>query len=110
MGKISLLHILIFTFLNKQGETKYSGPKRRATIPRIEPAFICYKCKIDYCRHMEVVMLLYMGSNNKSRSQWPRGLRHELFSLVRTLGSWVRILLKAWMSVCVHYLFVLFCV
>jgi hypothetical protein len=37
-----------------------------------------------------------------SRSQWPRGLRHELSSLPRTLGSWVRIPLKAWMSVCVY--------
>jgi hypothetical protein len=36
-----------------------------------------------------------------SRSRWPRGLRHELFSLARMLGSWVRIPLKAWMSVCV---------
>jgi hypothetical protein len=25
------------------------------------------------------------------RSQWPRGLRHELSSLALTLGSWVRI-------------------
>jgi hypothetical protein len=31
--------------------------------------------------------------------QWPRGLRHELSSLARTLGSWVRFPLKAWMSV-----------
>jgi hypothetical protein len=38
------------------------------------------------------------------RSRWPRGLRHELSSLARTLGSWVRILLKAWMSV---YAFIL---
>jgi hypothetical protein len=33
------------------------------------------------------------------RSQWPRGPNHELFSLAWTLGSWVRIPLKAWMSV-----------
>jgi hypothetical protein len=33
------------------------------------------------------------------RSQWPRGLRHELSSLTRTLGSWFRIPLEAWMSV-----------
>jgi hypothetical protein len=32
-----------------------------------------------------------------SRSQWPRCLRHELPSLALTLGSWVRIPLKAWM-------------
>jgi hypothetical protein len=47
---------------------------------------------------------------NKSRSQWPRSLRHELSSLARMLGSWVRILLKAWMSVCIYSVFVLFCV
>jgi hypothetical protein len=34
------------------------------------------------------------------RSQWPRRLRHERSSLARTLGSWVRIRLKTWMSVC----------
>jgi hypothetical protein len=27
----------------------------------------------------------------------PRGLRHEMSSLARTLGSWVLIPLKAWM-------------
>jgi hypothetical protein len=32
-----------------------------------------------------------------SRSQ-PRGLRQELSSLAKTLGSWVRIPFKAWMS------------
>jgi hypothetical protein len=38
------------------------------------------------------------------RSQWPRGLRHEPSSLARTLGSWIRIPLKAWMSVCAFIL------
>jgi hypothetical protein len=38
-------------------------------------------------------------SRNKCRSQWPRVLRHELSSLARTLGSCVRIPLKACMSV-----------
>jgi hypothetical protein len=33
------------------------------------------------------------------RSQWPRCLRYEQSSLSRTLGSWVRIPLKAWMFV-----------
>jgi hypothetical protein len=36
------------------------------------------------------------------RSQWPRRLRHEMSSLARTLGSWVWIPLKAWMSVCTY--------
>jgi hypothetical protein len=37
-------------------------------------------------------------------SQWPCGLRHELSSPSRMLGSWVRIPLKAWMSVCAFIL------
>jgi hypothetical protein len=36
------------------------------------------------------------------RQLCPRGLRHELFSSARTLGSWVQIPLKAWMSVFVY--------
>jgi hypothetical protein len=35
------------------------------------------------------------------RSQWARGLRHELSSLARTLGSWVRIPFRSWILVCV---------
>jgi hypothetical protein len=38
-----------------------------------------------------------------SRSQWPSGLRHELSLLARTLESWARIPLKAWMFVCVCF-------
>jgi hypothetical protein len=40
------------------------------------------------------------------RLQWPRGLRHELSSPARSLGSWVRIPLKAWMFVCAYSVFV----
>jgi hypothetical protein len=39
-----------------------------------------------------------------------RVVRHELSSLAGTLGSWVRILLTKWMSVCVYPVLVLFCV
>jgi hypothetical protein len=45
-----------------------------------------------------------------SRSQRLRGLRHEPSSSVRTLGSWVRIPLEAWMSVYFYSVFELFCV
>jgi hypothetical protein len=45
------------------------------------------------------VLLFYI-----CRSQWQCGLRHELSSLARMLGSWVRIPLDAWMSVCVFIL------
>jgi hypothetical protein len=43
------------------------------------------------------------------RSQWPRSLRHELSSPAQTLGSWARISLKAYMSMCFYSVFVLFC-
>jgi hypothetical protein len=42
------------------------------------------------------------------RSQRLRSLRHEPSSPARTLGSWVRIPLEAWLSVCVHSVFVFF--
>jgi hypothetical protein len=42
-----------------------------------------------------------------SRLQRPLGVRHELSSLARMLGPWVRIPLEAWMSVCVYSVFVL---
>jgi hypothetical protein len=39
--------------------------------------------------------------------KWPRSLRHELCSLARTLGSWVRIPLRAWMfGVCMRLFYV----
>jgi hypothetical protein len=52
----------------------------------------------------------YGSGPSDSRSQWPRGLRHELSSLARTLGSWVRIPVEAWMSVCVYSVCVVLCV
>jgi hypothetical protein len=50
------------------------------------------------------------GLHSRRRSKWWRGLRHELSSLIQTLGSWVRIPLKAWLSVCIYSVFVLSCV
>jgi hypothetical protein len=43
-------------------------------------------------------------------SQWQPLLMHEISSVPRALGSWFRISLNAWMSVCVYSMFVLFCV
>jgi hypothetical protein len=48
--------------------------------------------------------------NSLCRSQWPCGLRYELSSLARTLGSWVRIPLKASVSVCVYCVCDVLCV
>jgi hypothetical protein len=47
---------------------------------------------------------------NARRSQWLlRGLKHGLSSLTLTLGSWVRIPLKAWMSVRLFGVYVFLC-
>jgi hypothetical protein len=45
------------------------------------------------------------SKRHRRRSRWPRDL-----TLARTLGSCVRIPLKAWMFVCVYSVFVLSCV
>jgi hypothetical protein len=44
----------------------------------------------------------YNWLNIVRRSQWPRGVMHEMSSPARTLGSWVRIPLQAWMLFCIY--------
>jgi hypothetical protein len=44
---------------------------------------------------------------HEGQSQWSRGLRNEMSSPARMLGSWVRMPHEAWMSVCVYSVFVL---
>jgi hypothetical protein len=63
------------------------------------------------CR-LFVMLRLVIHRNQRAlgRSQWPRCLVHEMFSLALTLGSLVRIPLKAWLSVCIYCMFVLSCV
>jgi hypothetical protein len=53
-----------------------------------------------------VIVTIRSGLGWIGRSQWSRGQRLELSSLARTLGSWVRIPLKAWMSGCAFIFYV----
>jgi hypothetical protein len=57
--------------------------------------------------HNEELYYLYSSNIIRSRSQWPRGLRHEMSSPAQTPGSWVRIPLDAQMSVSVYSIFVM---
>jgi hypothetical protein len=67
-----------------------------------------YLLKFVYMKSFPHIVLFSLCIIFKSRSQWPSGLRHELSSLARTLGSWVRILLKGMdVCVCVYSVFVL---
>jgi hypothetical protein len=75
-----------------------SGPSLDSTPHYTQIKKINYSCSI------------FLPSISVFVNQRPRGLSHELSPLARTLGSWVRIPLKAWMFMCAFILFVLFCV
>jgi hypothetical protein len=69
--------------------------------------FLCMRRQVNKIMLWTYIFHRYIFQR---RSQWPRGLRHEPSTPARTLGSWVRIPLKAWMSVCFYSVFMLFCV
>jgi hypothetical protein len=66
-------------------------------------AIYCENCtkhvNTHYVGKMQSFFYIKAGGTYNYPSQWPRGLKHELSSLTRKLGSWVRIPLKTWMSV-----------
>jgi hypothetical protein len=71
-----------------------------------EQSCICVALDFCGCRNLfsfasQLYAVRYPRSlitdNCKSRWQWLWGLRHEMSSPARILGSWVRIPLKAWM-------------
>jgi hypothetical protein len=53
-------------------------------------------------------MKLIVNVTYYCRSQWPRGLGHELYLPARMLGLWVQIPHKVWMSA--FFIFVMSCV
>jgi hypothetical protein len=61
---------------------------------------VIFSLSFNLCSHNDVT----------AKHSGLRGLRHELSSLAQTLGSWVRIPLKAWMSVCAFILFLCYSV
>jgi hypothetical protein len=68
------------------------------------------KCEFTTDLSLPIIINIYSVVSKRSRSQWPRGLRHELSAPAQTLGSWVPIPLEAWISVCVYSVSVLSCV
>jgi hypothetical protein len=69
----------------------------------------CHKCYRDTNQlGYRVTVTLWLAVYRQSILA--RDVSHELSSPAKTLGSWVRIPLEAWMSVCVHSVFVLSCV
>jgi hypothetical protein len=88
-----LISLLLFC-QNKEGRLKITSIRHKKAIV-MRPAVFVHAMD-------NVSSIVVYG-----RSQWPRGVRHQLSSLARTLGSWVRIPLEAWMSVCVYSVFVL---
>jgi hypothetical protein len=86
----------------------YFPPKSQLTLSGLH-GIISYNCPLcegsafQYLKHWSICSFHHVNQPN-SRSQWPRGLRHEPSSFSRTLGSWIRIPLKEWMSVCAFIL------
>jgi hypothetical protein len=85
---------------------------------------------LDPCQHdlnnLQIITFIIYVLNDWSKAQfisvpqlfncllnadhsWPRGLMHELSSPLRTLGSWVWIPLKAWISVMCAFILSLCC-
>jgi hypothetical protein len=64
-------------------------------------------CFMTYGKSKVVNIFPWVTFNR--RSQWPRGLSQVLSSAARTLGLQVRILLGAWMCVCVSLCCVVLC-
>jgi hypothetical protein len=81
-----------------------------ARIPSVDTSTLWARVRCILCRQPNgrKILCIYVWIShrrmNTGRSRWPRGLRHEPSSLARKLGSWVRIALKAWVSVCVFIL------
>jgi hypothetical protein len=69
---------------------------------RKSPTFLLYQLPQALCTERK---FCHVRVGHIRRSQWPRGLSHELFA--RTLGSWVWIPLKTLISVCVYFVCVL---
>jgi hypothetical protein len=71
----------------------------------IDSGQLYFTCITSNLIFLDVFVYSMKGRIIQGRSQCPRSLWNELSSAARTLGSWVRTPLKAWMSV-----FVLSCV
>jgi hypothetical protein len=67
------------------------------------PTMIYELCKCNWLSACLVDNIFCHGMFPCCRWQWPRSLRHAPFSPSRTLGSWVRIQLEAWMSMCFDF-------
>jgi hypothetical protein len=91
-----LLHLFIYKWL-----TMTAGPKHVDWESFNKLVGVLIHVLINYLLNCNLLI---------RRSQWPRGLRHEMSSPAPTLGSWVRIPLRAWMFACLYSVFVLSCV
>jgi hypothetical protein len=65
----------------------------------------------DFKQNTEILEEIKVGPIQDNISNYKTdGQRHSLSSFARTLGSWVQIAFKAWMSACIYSVFVQFCV
>jgi hypothetical protein len=92
---------------NIQNSNEYSSRYTKMLWLTPQQIFV-WETSVDVRTHVILRPILLMGPNENyhtrmdglsctdGRSQWPRGLRHELSFPARTLWSWVRTPLKPW--------------
>jgi hypothetical protein len=84
-------------------------PEARAR--RLQRLQRSYKTQLRYLSFQtEITIKFFFCTCAGCQLHWPRGLRHEPFWTARTVGTWIRIPLEAWMSVCVYSVYVVLCV
>jgi hypothetical protein len=105
----TLLPQLFSDVVRRNPESSQPGIQKCTSL-LFQLTFLILKSKSNLFRLPCCLCLFVVYITTLCRSQRPRGLRHELSSPAQTLGSWVRIPLEAWMSVCVYSAFVLSCV
>jgi hypothetical protein len=101
-------HFVAFTAVGFNYEVKAGGLHEKHVAETWQPChFICRQenqavSRMSVAGPSRYAPISSQQSGQTRRSQWPRGLRHEPSPPTRTLGSWVRIPLEAWMSVCIY--------
>jgi hypothetical protein len=89
---LAVLFLLYCLLYLKQVITRFL-PRRPGFKPSVAVEFVAAKAVPKQVSLQHIGLPLPFSS--MCRSQWPRSLRHELSSSAQTLGSWIRIPLKA---------------
>jgi hypothetical protein len=96
------IHWIVGLLTNVMSPHFINSLRRYRKIAEMEGFELKPQSSVMFTHHLLIIYGLFNDTTNSWNYMmsitWPRGLRHELSSLARTLRSWVRIPFKAWMS------------